>query len=151
MFCIFVSSHYGVFMPSFAPSLVEVSDGTVGIQVRSDTILCLPAGGFAGASSFYGQDDIVARANKDRLHGYNDWRRATDADAETLSAVWAQVAPKVAEQHKKAAWFWAAMPSCFGYGGRAQNTDSTKGWESLYSGDVHPVLVVRTFSGMFPK
>ena len=87
----------------------RLKDGTVVIAVDPDTntSLRVPGDIFGGKSDFYHQDGVVNTANAQSLHGHQDWRRVTDAEAGTLARAWNKVAPPTL-QGSAAPWFWGA-------------------------------------------
>ena len=95
----------------------RLRDGTVVLSVDLDKneALFVPAKIFGGKAKFDNQNDVVKSANRDTLHGHNDWRRITDDEGETLSKNWDKVAPAEL-QGRAAPWFWLASPTSINYG-----------------------------------
>jgi len=87
----------------------SLGDGTVVLSVDLDKneALFVPAKIFGGETKFDHQDNVVKSVNRGNLHGHKDWRRITDAEGETLSKIWAKVAPAEL-QGSAAPWFWLA-------------------------------------------
>ena len=87
----------------------RLRDGTVVLAVdpKKNKALFVPNAIFGGLSFFDWQDDIVKESNAKKLHGHNNWRRMTDAEAETLANVWVKVAPR-GLRGRAAPWFWVA-------------------------------------------
>ncbi len=90
----------------------RLRDGTVvlSVDLEKNQALFVPANIFGGKAKFDNQNDVVKSANRDTLHGHNDWRRITDDEGETLSKNWVKVAPAEL-QGRAAPWFWLASPS----------------------------------------
>ena len=121
----------------------RLRDGTVvlSVDLDNDKALFVPAKIFGGKATFDNQNDVVKSANRDTLHGHNDWRRITDDEGETLSKNWGKVAPEEL-QGRAAPWFWLASPLSDIFGRVRRGGEAA--WYYYYRDYSYPVPVVRS-------
>ncbi len=90
-----------------------MSDGTIvySVDLKDNTAVFMPGKIFAGKSDFDHQNDVVNKANKEKLHGYSDWRRVTNnEEASKLAENWRSVA-RPASRGIRADVFWGVSVS----------------------------------------
>lgn len=121
----------------------HLRDGTVvlSVDLGKNEALFVPAKIFGGRAKFDHQDNVVKSANKNSLHGHNDWRRITDEEGEILSKAWDKVAPAKL-QGRNAPWFWLASHVNSGLGRVRRGGEA--GWHFLNRTYSDPVPVVRS-------
>ncbi len=121
----------------------RLRDGTVvfSVDLEKNEALFVPTKIFGGKAKFDNQNNVVESANKDGLHGHQDWRRITDDEGETLSKNWDKVAPAKwqgrAEPH-----FWLASPTSNLTGRLFMGCEER--WDHVYWGRSNLVPVVRS-------
>jgi len=105
----------------------RLKNGTVCFAVNRQRgeALFAPEEMYAGKSGFFAepQNAIVDKANEQKIHGHDDWRRLEDPESGQLADAWDIVAPREM-QGPKAEYFWMSSNIRFAnYGPGSPFTD----------------------------